>query len=187
MEIGEEIMVAEEALEEGSVESDLPKKERTRKKEGGEGGFKDAEVMKLEKKMAKMQAEYAAKISEMERKAYESEFMHALERGITKLKGKNWRAICPLIDLGELSLGEAGEVEGLSTQIERLKESDGYLFHDGEKPKMTTGNIGNFPRKAVSGKANPWSKEGYNLTEQGRMLREEPEKAKKMMMQAGGL
>ena len=35
-----------------------------------------------------------------------------------------------------------------------------------------------------SGQANPWKKETFNLTEQGRIIRENPELAKQMMAQA---
>ena len=40
-------------------------------------------------------------------------------------------------------------------------------------------------QKSTSGEKNPWSKEHWNLTEQGRLLVKDPEKAKQMAAQAG--
>jgi hypothetical protein len=140
---------------------------------------------RLDEKMEVMQLEYEARIAEMERKAYEREFYHALERGIDRLGGRNYKTVCSLLPLSELSVSEDGEIDGLLEAVERLKESDGYLFYSEDAPKAVIGNVGIFPRRTAVGKANPWAKEGYNLTEQGRMLREEPERARRMMMQAG--
>lgn len=39
-------------------------------------------------------------------------------------------------------------------------------------------------QSAVAGEKNPWSKESFNLTEQGRILKEDPERAKLLMQQA---
>ena len=147
--------------------------------------LQDAIVLEFEDKMEKMRTDYEQRISDIERKAYEREFYHALARDIIGFKGKNFKAVCSLLDLSELSLSEDGEIEGLSEQVEKIRASDGYLFYDADESKPVMGNVGNFPRKAAAGKANPWSKEGYNLTEQGRIMRESPEKAKRLMRQAG--
>ncbi len=41
------------------------------------------------------------------------------------------------------------------------------------------------PVKAAQGVRNPWKPETFNLTEQGRLLREKPELARRLMAEAG--
>jgi flagellar motility protein MotE (MotC chaperone) len=47
------------------------------------------------------------------------------------------------------------------------------------------GNPPTEDKPEVKDKGNPWKKETFNLTEQGRILREDPEKAKRLMSEAG--
>ena len=107
--------------------------------------LKDAAVLELEDRMAKMRLDYEQRISDIERKAHEREFYHALEREIAGYNGRNFRAVCSLLDMSELSLSENGSIDGLSEQIEKVRASDGYLFYDVNEPKPVMGNVGNFP------------------------------------------
>ena len=65
-----------------------------------------------------------------------------------------------------------------------LKESDSYLFGEEPKLKGRTPNTDGTPVEHNG--PNPWAKETLNLTEQGRILREDPELAKKLQAQAKG-
>lgn len=67
--------------------------------------------------------------------------------------------------------------ETLAKSIELLKQ---YMF-----PTGGTGSPGNFARPNLSSQRNPWAKEYFNLTEQGRIFKETPDLAKQLMAQAG--
>lgn len=83
-------------------------------------------------------------------------------------------------DKTKLSLSEDGtQVYGIDEQLTALKEQYKDLF--------TVDVKGNQPYnkdKTPPGQKNPWSKEHFNLTEQGKILRENPELAKQLMASA---
>lgn len=66
-------------------------------------------------------------------------FDHALNSALQSAGVKNAKAVTALIDKDLLKLN-GDELVGLDSQIKRLKESDGYLFNSGEKPKLFTKN-----------------------------------------------
>ena len=69
---------------------------------------------------------------------------------------------------------------GLDDQLKELQQSDSYLF--GEPGKVGSGTN---PPGAGTGEVNPWKKESWNLTQQGRLLKEDPAKATRMKAEAG--
>ncbi|AMA72922.1 phage scaffolding protein [Aneurinibacillus thermoaerophilus] len=79
-----------------------------------------------------------------------------------------------------LELNEDGTVKGLDEALKGLRESKPYLFESpglsGRTPVTTTES-----KQTV---VNPWKKETFNLTEQGRLLRENPELAKQLQESA---
>lgn len=93
-----------------------------------------------------------------------------------------------LIDKSKIELDDAGNVKaGLDDQLKALRESKAFLFVEkdgagakfrGAKPPEGS------DRGGGGGQKNPWSKEHFNLTEQGRILRENPELAKQLMAAA---
>lgn len=80
-----------------------------------------------------------------------------------------------------LELSEDGTVKGLEEALKGLKESKPYLFEEvglrGRKP-----NDDNTP--PANNVKNPWSKEHFNLTQQAKILTEDPELAKQLKAQA---
>ena len=80
-------------------------------------------------------------------------------------------------DKSKLSISEDGtQVFGIDEQLASIKETYKDLFTpnvSGREPfnKDTT----------PAGAKNPWSKEHFNLTEQGKLLRENPDLAKQLM------
>lgn len=94
-----------------------------------------------------------------------------------------------LIDREKLKVKEDGTIEsGLDDQVKALRESKGFLFvekEDGDGTKFFGAKPPEGSDKVNrSGKKNPWSKEHFNLTEQGKILRENPELAKQLMAAA---
>jgi len=69
---------------------------------------------------------------------------------------------------------------GLDDQLKTLKETDPYLFGDSGKVGGGTN-----PPGAGTGEVNPWKPETFNLTLQGKILKEDPAKATRMKAEAG--
>lgn len=75
-------------------------------------------------------------------------------------------------DKSKLVVGTDGTVSGIDEQLVSIKEAYKDLF--------TVDVKGRYPynkEKNPSGVKNPWSKEHFNLTEQGKLLKENPELA----------
>jgi hypothetical protein len=91
--------------------------------------------------------------------------------------------VASLIDKGKVVLGEDGKVAGLTEQVEALKKDKSFLFKNpqgGNNPQYSTNGGG--PNTPAT---NPFKKDTYNLTEQGKMFRENPEQARAMAAEAG--
>lgn len=88
--------------------------------------------------------------------------------------------VAGLINKTKLILDEDGKVTGLDDQIKSLKETKAFLFKDDfKKPNYN-------PQNGVAGTiSNPFAKETFNLTEQGRLLKENPAQAKELAAAAG--
>lgn len=99
-------------------------------------------------------------------------------------KAKNAKATLGLLEAIDPSVDEETYKIKRQAQIKALKadESTKFLFEIEENPANKYKG-GKPPEGSGSGKdkggaeKNPWSKEHYNLTEQGRILRENPELA----------
>jgi hypothetical protein len=93
--------------------------------------------------------------------------------------------IVTALDLDKIMLNDKGEiVSGLDDQLTELKGKKPHWF----KPADDGGGSGGIPPQAGGKPAatvNPWKKDTFNLTEQGRILRESPDLAAKLMGQAG--
>lgn len=77
----------------------------------------------------------------------------------------------------------------MDDQLKTLREGKPFLFTDpkggGPQFKGAKPAEGGAPNPGGAGTKNPWSKEHFNLTEQGRLLREQPDLAKQLMAAAG--
>lgn len=80
-------------------------------------------------------------------------------------------------DKTKLSLSEDGtQVFGIDEQLTALKEQYKDLF-----TPVVKGGGANNTGGSPSGQKNPWSKEHFNLTEQGKLLKENPDLARQYM------
>ena len=135
------------------------------------------QIEKLQADNDKTKADYEAKISQT---LIDSE----LERALTKAGAKNTKAVKALLDLSKVQR-DGETIKGHEDQIKALSEAeDSKFLFDNQSNKDFTfrgtkpgerGDGGSEP-----GFKNPWSKEHYNLTEQGRILRDDPELAKQL-------
>lgn len=85
-----------------------------------------------------------------------------------------------LFDKSQLVLTDDGEVIGINEQLEKIKKDKAFLFKTGEVKKMYNPEGGE-PSPGV----NPFSKEHYNLTEQGKLIKNNPAQAKELALAAG--
>lgn len=85
-----------------------------------------------------------------------------------------------LFDRSKLVLTDDGKVAGLDEQLKTIRESKGFLFKPDKQhsPYSPAGGGG-------GGHANPFAKDTFNLTEQGKMLRENPAQARELAAAAG--
>ena len=84
-----------------------------------------------------------------------------------------------LFDMDRVKLGDDGTVTGVNEQLEELRKSKAFLFKTGNT--VTDYN----PQNGSPAEGNPWTKEHFNLTEQGKIYKEDPARAKAMMDAAG--
>lgn len=92
-----------------------------------------------------------------------------------------------LVDKSKLLLTDDGKVSGLDDQLKALRDSKAFLFVEKDetgKPRFKGAKPPEGTDKSGSGQKNPWSKEHFNLTEQGKILRENPELAKQLQAAA---
>jgi len=104
---------------------------------------------------------------------------HALSDGLKAAGALNTRAIAGLLDMEKVTFAD-GKLTGLDEQIVTLKESDGYLFGDAAALESARSN-----NRGTGGHGvNVFTKEHFNLTEQGRLLKEQPELAATLQAEA---
>jgi len=134
----------------------------------------------LQAEITRLQQENEQAKTEYEGKLQQKDYDFALTEALRTAKAKNPTAVKALLNVETIKLVN-GQLVGLDEQLTALKASDDYLFSpDGLKGKTP-------PNPDGGGKPdkNPFSKEHWNLTEQGRLFREEPEKAKQLQALAG--
>ncbi len=122
-------------------------------------------------------------IADKETELAKTRKQNAIKLEVLKANPNDVADILPHLKDDSISINEDGSITGLKEQLENLQENKAYLFKE-EGPSGTGGSIGNKNRKKTSVN-NPWSKENFNLTEQGKLLKEDPERAKQLMAEAG--
>lgn len=142
--------------------------------------LKKVDAEGLQTKITELQQANENIKTEYEQKLQQREFDYALENALRDAKAKNTVAVKALLKTDAIKLVD-GQFVGLEEQLIALKASDDYLFvAEGVRGKTPPGGQdGGKPEK------NPFSKEHWNLTEQGRLLRENPEKANQYKVLAG--
>lgn len=149
---------------------------------------RDKQIGVLEKsvkgneELEKQIQELKAKNEDWARKYKETQINTAIK--LAAKDAKDPEDVLVFLDKSKLELNEDGSVKGLDEALEGLRASKPYLFDEGPKLKgrtpIMTGNTVEHTGK------NPWSKESFNLTEQARIMKENPELAQKLKEQARG-
>jgi hypothetical protein len=131
-----------------------------------------AQIEQLQAENKKAGEEWQAKVAQMQ-------LDFAIEKALTAAKAKNPKAVKALLDMEKVKL-DGEQLLGLDDQLKAIKESDPYLF--GESGRVGSGTN---PPGAGNPEANPWKKDSWNLTQQGKILLEDPAKATRMKAEAG--
>lgn len=119
-------------------------------------------VVELEKAAANTQKEYALKDKLKEAGALDTEYIIYKQGGLDKF-----------------TFDKDGKPIGIDDVLKPMKESLPHLFK-ADKPGGYNPNGGGNPPAS-----NPFAKESFNLTEQGRLLREDPTQARQLAAAAG--
>ncbi|KXG78279.1 phage scaffolding protein [Thermotalea metallivorans] len=134
-----------------------------------------AKIVELENLNKQTKEEYEAKMAALKKET-------AIELKLKDEKAKNVKAVRALLDLDKVNL-DGDNLIGLDEQLKALKEKESYLFGE-DTLKGRDPNKKHDPSDSDY-RNNPWSKEHFNLTEQGKILRENPELAAKLKAVAG--
>ncbi|MCT1904111.1 phage scaffolding protein [Oceanobacillus sojae] len=146
--------------------------------------LKKVDADALQKKIDELQ-----ETNENDKKAYQEKldkqaFDFALDKALTGAKAKNAKAVKPFLDNDKLKL-DGENILGLDDQLKTIKENDPYLFdQEQQQTPPTIVNPGN-PNGGGGTNVNPFTKEHWNLTEQGKLFKENPELYKNLKSQAG--
>jgi septal ring factor EnvC (AmiA/AmiB activator) len=157
----DEVNETKKELEQQIQERDEQLKELQKKAKGNE---------ELEKRILELQETNKATKEQYEAKIREMTINAAIQSKLTDAKYPD--LLLTKFDRSKLSIAEDGTVLGVDEQLAVLKEQYKDLFKPDVKGKEPI-NIGG----GTPSTKNPWSKEHFNLTEQGRILRENPELA----------
>ena len=130
--------------------------------------------------LQKQVKEYKEKVSSLEAAAANTRKEYALKE---KLKEAGATDADYIIykqgGLDKFAFDKDGKPIGIEDVLKPLKESSPHLFKTSDGGGYNPAGGGNPPAK------NPFAKDSYNLTEQGRILRENPEQARQLAAAAG--
>ena len=133
----------------------------------------------LKKQIEDLQKANKEATEEWQKKMSQMQLDFAIEKALAAAKAKNAKAVKALLDMGKVKL-DGDKLLGLDDQLKAIQQSDPYLF--GESGKVGSGTN---PPGAGNPEVNPWKKETWNLTMQGKILMEDPTKATRMKAEAG--
>lgn len=128
--------------------------------------------------LQKQVSQYKEKITQLETDAANTRRESALKETLRAAGAADADyLIYKLGGLGKFTFDKEGKPVGVEDLIKPMRETSPYLFKASVSYKPAGG--GNPPA------SNPWAKESFNLTEQGRIYKENPALAKQMASAAG--
>lgn len=133
----------------------------------------------LKKQIETLQTENKTTKEKYEADLKDLQISNAIKLAIAD-KAQDADLVSGLFDKSKLILGDDGKITGLDEQLKSLQESKAFLFKTGK----TETNYNPAGGKQNKG-SNPFAKETFNLTEQGKLLKENPAQAKELANSAG--
>ncbi|MBT2601416.1 MULTISPECIES: phage scaffolding protein [unclassified Oceanobacillus] len=137
----------------------------------------------LQEEIDRLKQENEDTKNQYEKDLQDKTFNYELEKALSAQQAKNPKAVKALLDKEAIKL-DGDKLLGLEEQLTALKESDGYLFGE-EQPAGLGGRTPVTQKKQSHVDKNPWKQENFNLTEQAKILKENPELAISLKSQAG--
>src|SRR5699024_2964751 len=157
---------------------DLDEQIKERDKQLKDLGEKAKDSEELTAEIDRLKEENEDATNKLKEKLNKQAFDFSLEKALGKAGAKNPKAVKALLDTESIKL-DGETLLGLDDQLKALQESDGYLFGEDEPPGLK-GRKPNEGGTNTQGIKNPFSKEHFNLTEQAKLLKENPELAKQL-------
>lgn len=136
---------------------------------------KDVEA--LQKQITELTEKQKADQEDYESKLKQLKLDNAIALQIAD-KAQDVDIVSGLINRDKLIVNEDGSVTGLMEQVEDLQKNKAFLF------KSAT-NQGYTPKGGQTPTTNPFAAETENLTEQGRIFKENPTEARRLAAAAG--
>lgn len=137
----------------------------------------------LQEKIEELQEKNEQTRQELETKLESKDLNYKLDLYLREEGARSPKAVKALLNMEKIKL-EDGKLTGHVDQIKDVKESDDYLFGklglEGDDPEPGGGPAGD------EYKDNPFKDGSINLTKQGQLIRNDPDKAKKLINAAGG-
>lgn len=156
--------------------ADRDKQLETIKKGAGDNEELKKQIETLQNENKTVKADYDKKIQDIQLNT-------AVETALRNAKAKNLTATKALIDYSKLKL-EGDKVTGLEEQIKAHTEAEEtkFLFDVATTTTTTTGGFipANVSNPTDPNFKNPFSKEHFNLTEQGKIYKENREMAEQL-------
>lgn len=141
--------------------------------------LKNVDAEGLQSEITKLQNENKEATKKYQDELKDLKLTNAIKLAITgKVHDEDMAA--SLFDKSKLVLTDEGKVAGLDEQLEVIKKDKGFLFKTDKVDTHYDPNSGGAPTGI-----NPFAKETYNLTQQGKLLKENPALAKELMAAAG--
>lgn len=142
-------------------------------------GLKKVDAEALQAEITKLQEENKEATKKYQSDLKDIKLTNAIKLAIAgKVHDEDMAA--SLFDKSKLVLTDEGKVAGLDEQLEVIKKDKGFLFKTDKVDTHYDPNSGGAPTGI-----NPFAKETYNLTQQGKLLKENPALAKELMAAAG--
>ena len=128
--------------------------------------FKDVKPEELQAKIEQLQKDLQEKDDEYAAKEAERLFNDTLDRAITAAGGRNAKAIRGLLDIDALK-GSKDQTEDIKKALDGIRESDSYLFGEGEPFQNPVGSTGGKPPQNNNKKLEDMTYEEYVAYRQG--------------------
>lgn len=175
---GKDINKAKGDLDE--VQGELKKSKETIKERDKQlEGLKDIDVEKLNDTIETLKKENKEATKKHEQELKDIKLTNAIKLAIAgKVFDEDMAA--GLFDKTKLVLTDDGKVAGLNEQLESIKKDKSFLFKTDKVDTHYNPNGGGAPTGT-----NPFAKDTFNLTEQGKLLKENPAQAKELAAAAG--
>lgn len=149
--------------------------------------YREMDIESIKKSANEWKTKYEAETKALNEKLEKQAYEHAAKDYLSQYKFSSElvkKAVLAEFNSKEFKL-DNGVFLGADDYMKGLQESDPGAFLVENQTPNSTGGVGQFPRKDLNSVKNPFAKETFNATEQGKIFRENPDLAKQLAKEAG--